>query len=67
MILVHIGTLLLPVFFRNSKVNIADCFKKLLTLLISKVCFLMLFIPLELIRRNYHYKINSTLLLFLAS
>jgi len=27
----------------------------------------MLFIPLELIRRNYHYKINSTLLLFLAS
>ena len=39
-ILMHIRTFLLPTLLRNNKINIANSFKKLFTLLIGKVSFL---------------------------
>lgn len=57
MVLMHIGSLLLPIILRNHKINVTNSFQQLLPLFIGKVCLLMLALPVELIRRQGHDKI----------
>ena len=51
MVFTHIIAFLLPTFFWNNKINVTYCLKKLFPLFITKVCFLVLFIPVKFIRR----------------
>ena len=50
MIFVDICFFLLPVFFGDHQIDVADRFQKLFPLLIGEVAFFLLFVPVELVR-----------------
>lgn len=61
MIFFYIGTLLLPVFFRNHKIHISNCLQKLFSFFVGKITFLLLFVPVELVCRKTNDQIISKL------
>ena len=57
MVFMHIRLFLIPVFFRDDQIHIADGFNQLLAFLIGEIAFFLFFIPVEFICGNGHNQI----------
>ena len=57
MVFVNVRPLLIPVFFRNDQIDIANGFYQLFAFFIGKIAFFSLFIPVKLIRGYCHNQI----------
>ena len=49
-IFMHVAALLIPVFFRDHQIHVADRLQERFSLLIGEIAFLLLFLPVEFVR-----------------